>query len=98
MNQALTADQLRRRLVAQGHEVKRAHAAMFLGYWLEQGIVTETWPGRYALTDYGLVARRWSGAPDRGAEGRMSHLHPGLFKNLLATHPASSPSLSPGRE
>ena len=54
MNQALTSDQLKRRLVAQGHEVKRAHAAMFLGYWLEQGIVTEVWPNRFALTDYGM--------------------------------------------
>jgi hypothetical protein len=52
----LTANQLARRLKQQGHQVKRADAAMFLGYWIENDppIYEEVSPGRFLLTDYGM--------------------------------------------
>lgn len=33
--------------------IDRKRAAMFLGFWLEAGIVEEVLPGRYSLTEKG---------------------------------------------
>ena len=50
----LTPAELAHRLrVEHRIRVSASQAAMFLGYWLEHGIVVEHLPGQYRLTDQG---------------------------------------------
>ncbi len=51
---SVTAAELATRVrTATGLRLRNGTAAMFLGYWLEAGVVVELQPGRYALTAKG---------------------------------------------
>ena len=60
----LDATELRQRIRLHRRNVTQSELQMFLGYWLEAGIVEEPRPGRFRLTDYGRTLTRWLDTDD----------------------------------
>lgn len=54
MTTVSTAELARRVRTTRRVQISASMAAMFVGYWIEHGIVVEEFPGQYRLTDHGL--------------------------------------------